>query len=303
MNGSNLIALALVIPLIGAVGIAAASRIGANARETVTLITAGALAWTVWSLVPELMQGGRPSLVLAEVVPGIELAFSVEPLGMLFAALASSLWIVNSIYSIGYMRGNNESNQTRFYMFLRGCASRGCGYRVCRQPVHAVPVLRNPDAINLPAGLTQGRCENRALGPNLSWHLVNNLDRAAASRHHLDLLCRRHGHVHTGRHSRRQSRRRRRWPVAGTVCIRCRQGSRHAGASLVAGGDGCANPGQRTVARRRGRQGRRLHGHQDHHLHFRRRLPVCRAEQWLAGLRGRLHNYRREHRALCSSKI
>jgi len=37
---------------------------------------------------------------------------------MLFAALASGLWIVNSIYSIGYMRGNRESNQTRFYVFF-----------------------------------------------------------------------------------------------------------------------------------------------------------------------------------------
>ncbi len=118
MTGSDLILLALVLPLLGAVGIAAASRVSANAREAVTLLTAGALAWTVWSLVPELMQGGRPSLLLTEVVPGIEIAFEVEPLGMLFAALASGLWIVNSIYSIGYMRGNKEPHQTRFYIFF-----------------------------------------------------------------------------------------------------------------------------------------------------------------------------------------
>jgi len=118
MTGDELILLALALPMLGAIGIAAASRISANARETATLVTAGALAWTVWSLVPELMQGGRPSLLLTEVVPGIEIAFSVEPLGMLFAVLASSLWIVNSVYSIGYMRGNNESNQTRFYIFF-----------------------------------------------------------------------------------------------------------------------------------------------------------------------------------------
>ncbi|MGB5448952.1 MAG: hypothetical protein WBM80_08510, partial [Woeseiaceae bacterium] len=62
MSGSNLILLALVLPLVGAVGIAAASRIGANARETVTLVTAGALASTVWCLAPELMRCGRPSL-------------------------------------------------------------------------------------------------------------------------------------------------------------------------------------------------------------------------------------------------
>ncbi|MBT8083227.1 MAG: monovalent cation/H+ antiporter subunit D family protein [Gammaproteobacteria bacterium] len=104
--------------MFGAVGIAVASRISDNTREATTLLTAAGLAWTVWSLVPELMQGGRPSLLVAEIVPGIELAFRVEPLGMLFAALASSLWIVNSIYSIGYMRGNNESHQTRFYIFF-----------------------------------------------------------------------------------------------------------------------------------------------------------------------------------------
>jgi multicomponent Na+:H+ antiporter subunit D len=37
---------------------------------------------------------------------------------MLFAALASGLWIVNSVYSIGYKRGNKEKNQTRFYIFF-----------------------------------------------------------------------------------------------------------------------------------------------------------------------------------------
>ena len=35
---------------------------------------------------------------------------------MLFALIASGLWIVNSVYSIGYMRGNDEKNQTRFYV-------------------------------------------------------------------------------------------------------------------------------------------------------------------------------------------
>jgi len=112
------IAIALALPLAGAVGIALAGRINANLREAVTLATAGALAWTVWGLLPELMAGGRPSLSLFEIVPGIEIAFKVEPLGMLFAALASGLWIVNSVYSIGYMRGNNEKHQTRFYVFF-----------------------------------------------------------------------------------------------------------------------------------------------------------------------------------------
>ena len=52
----------------------------------------------------------------SSVAQGLALAFKVEPLGMLFALVASSLWIVNSIYSIGYMRANEEPRQTAFYV-------------------------------------------------------------------------------------------------------------------------------------------------------------------------------------------
>ena len=118
MSAQSTILLAILLPLAGAVGIALAGRVSANARETVTLVTAGGLALTVWSLLPSVMAGGRPAVTVTELLPGVELAFRVEPLGMLFAALASGLWIVNSLYSIGYMRGNNEKHQTRFYVMF-----------------------------------------------------------------------------------------------------------------------------------------------------------------------------------------
>ena len=115
MTPEMAIVLAVAIPLIGAVGIAASGR-WPNQREGVTLVTAVSMMLVVWSLLPTVVAGGRPEVVLAELLPGLSIAFKVEPLGILFAALASLLWIVNSIYSIGYMRGNNEPNQTRFYV-------------------------------------------------------------------------------------------------------------------------------------------------------------------------------------------
>lgn len=45
----------------------------------------------------------------------LTLAFKIEPLGLLFALVASFLWPVATIYSIGYMRTNHEHAQTRFY--------------------------------------------------------------------------------------------------------------------------------------------------------------------------------------------
>lgn len=115
LSPSSLITAAFLIPLAAAALIPAFDR-QPNIREAVTLIAAGLLAWTVWSLAPTVTAGGRPELDLLTIVPGIELAFKVEPLGLLFALVASTLWIVNSVYSIGYMRGHNEPRQTSFYL-------------------------------------------------------------------------------------------------------------------------------------------------------------------------------------------
>lgn len=87
-----------------------------NLRETVTLAAAAALFLTVLSLLPAVLGGERPGVRWLEPVPGIAIAFEVEPLGMLFALVASLLWIVSSVYSIGYMRANQEHHQTRFYV-------------------------------------------------------------------------------------------------------------------------------------------------------------------------------------------
>ena len=115
MSGASLIAAALLVPAAGSIGIALAGR-WPNLREAVTLATAAALLACVLGLLPLVLADARPQLFVLEMLPGIALGFRVEPLGMLFALVASSLWIVNSVYSIGYMRGNSEPHQTRFYV-------------------------------------------------------------------------------------------------------------------------------------------------------------------------------------------
>ncbi|MEM6933779.1 MAG: monovalent cation/H+ antiporter subunit D family protein, partial [Pseudomonadota bacterium] len=108
LTDAELIWLALGLPFLGSVGIAITGRIP-NLRETVTLFSAIAtFVVVVLTLLPKVLEGARPATDPIEIFAGIELAFTIEPLGMLFGTVASSLWIVNSIYSIGYMRGNNE---------------------------------------------------------------------------------------------------------------------------------------------------------------------------------------------------
>ncbi|MBE0474299.1 monovalent cation/H+ antiporter subunit D family protein [Rhodoferax sp.] len=105
----------MAVPAAGALLISLAGRVP-NLREAITLVTAAVLLTVVLTLLPFVMAGGRPGLVLFSLLPGLDIAFAVEPLGMLFALIASGLWIVNSIYSIGYMRGNHEAHQTRFFV-------------------------------------------------------------------------------------------------------------------------------------------------------------------------------------------
>lgn len=115
MSADTLIILALVIPS-AAAGLIATTGWNANVREGVTLLSAVSLFAVVLSILCRVLDGQVPATGAFVVVPGLELAFSVEPLGMLFACIASGLWIVNSVYSIGYMRGNNEPRQTPFYV-------------------------------------------------------------------------------------------------------------------------------------------------------------------------------------------
>lgn len=115
MNQGLLMMAVLILPLLCAAGIALTGA-RPNLREGITLGGALALLGCVAALVPDVLAGERPGLWLFEILPGLALHLQIEPLGMLFALIASSLWIVNSIYSIGYMRGNQEGKQTRFYI-------------------------------------------------------------------------------------------------------------------------------------------------------------------------------------------
>ncbi len=115
MSGEALVILAVALPFAGAVLIWLTDW-NANLREAMTLATAGALIWVVLKVLDLVLTGAAPATGALEIVPGLSLALAVEPLGMLFACIASALWIVNSIYSIGYMRGNKEPRQTIFYV-------------------------------------------------------------------------------------------------------------------------------------------------------------------------------------------
>ena len=90
----------------------------ANIRESWTFVAAIAKFLIVLSMLPAVLKGQQLVFTISEVAPGVAIGFRVDSLGMLFALVASSLWIITSAYSIGYMRGLNEHSQTRYFCFF-----------------------------------------------------------------------------------------------------------------------------------------------------------------------------------------
>src|SRR5690606_36979566 len=115
MNGATLICLALAIPTLTALAIPLFTA-RPNLREGVTLIGAAALFAAMLLLLAPVLAGERPALHGIAVAPQLVIGFAVEPLGMLFGLIASGLWILNSLYSIGYMRAEKAPRQTSFYV-------------------------------------------------------------------------------------------------------------------------------------------------------------------------------------------
>ena len=72
-------------------------------------VTAAAL------LLPHVQAGDVIELLVLPLVPGLDLLFRIDPLGLTFALLASGLWIATGVYSSGYVRAEKLGNRRRYF--------------------------------------------------------------------------------------------------------------------------------------------------------------------------------------------
>ena len=268
MTPETLSQLAIAVPLIGSVFILLAGK-WPNLREAVTLTTAVIMFTTVASITPAVLAGARPDVVLWEILPGLAIRLTIEPLGMLFGLVSSGLWIINSVYSIGYMRGNREAHQTRFYFFFAIALASAAGvafsgnmltlfifYEVLTLSTYPLVAHHGDPATMRSARTYVGILLSTSIGLLLfgmiwTWQLTGTLDFKQGG-----ILEGKVDGDHGGR-------------PAGALHVRHRQGGPDAGSPLAAGGDGRADPGERAAACGGRGEGRRLHRAQGRGLHLR----------------------------------
>ena len=109
--------LAFLAPLLGLVFINLLRK-KPNWREGATFVAAFTQCGIVFSMLPDALAGNYHVFTFLEILPDVHIRLRADPMGMIFAMVASTLWIVTTLYGIGYMRGLKEHAQTRFFSFF-----------------------------------------------------------------------------------------------------------------------------------------------------------------------------------------
>lgn len=94
-------------------------------RITINLTFAAAKVGLVFLLLPVIFyEELRPEFSIP-LLPGIDFVLRVDPLALLFAILSSVLWLVTTVYAIGYL-GKGE-DRSRFFGFFSLCVTASVG--------------------------------------------------------------------------------------------------------------------------------------------------------------------------------
>lgn len=108
--------LVVVIPLMAA---AAAALLRNRPRVRDWSVTLAGIAQVIALLLmtSAVVEGDRPTLTVLSFLPDAPIAFRVDPLGMLLLLTASLLWVLTTVYSIGYLR-DSAASLTRFHILV-----------------------------------------------------------------------------------------------------------------------------------------------------------------------------------------
>ena len=104
---------ALLTPVAGSI-LVMLSRKTPNLRETWSALAAVTMFLTIASMTPLVLAGNTLHHEIFALLPGLSITLRVDAFSMIFALVASFLWILAVFYSMGYMRGLAEHAQTRF---------------------------------------------------------------------------------------------------------------------------------------------------------------------------------------------
>jgi multicomponent Na+:H+ antiporter subunit D len=123
--------LALLAPVLGAAG-TAILRDRPPARELSAVVAGLVQLVVIATMVPTVLDGGTLSFTISTFLPEAEIGLRVDALGVLLAGTSALLWILTTVYSMGYLGTGPDRALARFHIYfsLTIAATMGVAFSV-----------------------------------------------------------------------------------------------------------------------------------------------------------------------------
>ncbi len=108
--------IAVLVPVIGAIIIRFLDEDQVRERHMVALFSIGIVFLAVASMLPAVLAERVIELRMIEFFEGLGIYFKIDPLGLVFGLVSSTLWVFATVYSIGYMA--HEHDQRNYFVFF-----------------------------------------------------------------------------------------------------------------------------------------------------------------------------------------
>ncbi len=118
------------------------------------LVNLTLVGWMLWGV----YHGHHYEARLA-LLPDLELVLRADPLALLFVTLSAGLWLLTTVYAIGYLEGS--PHRSRFFGFFSLCVTATDGVALAGNLITFLSVLRTAD----PGHLSAGRASRHGSGP------------------------------------------------------------------------------------------------------------------------------------------
>ena len=105
-----------ILPLVSSLFVPLIGHFSAKARNAFVIAIASVTAFLAFTLIPAVSSGSVVNLTLPWIPNNINAGIYLDPLSVLFACLVGFFGLIIAIYSLGYMK--HEENLTRYYFFF-----------------------------------------------------------------------------------------------------------------------------------------------------------------------------------------
>ena len=105
-----------ILPLLSSLFVPLIGRFSAKARNAFVIAIAAVTAFLAFTLIPAVSSGSTVNLIAAWIPGNVNAGVYIDPLSVLFTCLIGFFGLIIAIYSLGYMK--HEENLTRYYFFF-----------------------------------------------------------------------------------------------------------------------------------------------------------------------------------------